>query len=320
MPTDDPRYNFNGPIDDEEYKRRSEAKARRRKKRQTQRLVLVGAFALAAILLIVCIVLFFRAIFGKNKAPASTSVPSVSVSIPEPEPVYAHPIAPDPTLWSLQLVNVQTPLPDNFTVADDQLGSIVQGGVAFWFDGRIVEGLNQMIADCNANVEGGSLAIVSGYRSPKTQNDRFARLIEVLVGQGQSAAEAEVMARQIEPPSGLSEHQLGLAVDFVTGTVNEPSQLFAETPEYQWLIQNAANYGFILRYPVEKEGITGILSQPYHFRYVGVEGAQAIVGAGISLEEYMLAVPEAASDPADASTPASVPAATPSSTGSLPTD
>lgn len=309
MSTDDSKYNFDGPIDEEEYKRRAQAKAKRRKKRQNQRLILVGAFALAAVLLVICIVLFFRAIFGK-KTPAPVSSSSVvSVSSTPPEPVYTHPVAPDPTLWSLKLVNVQNPLPESFAMPDDNLASVVQGGVAYWYDSRITESLKQMIADCNANVEGGSLAIISGYRSPKTQNGRYAYLLEVLQGQGMSAADADAKARQIDPPSGLSEHQLGLAVDFITATVNEPSQLFAETPEYQWLMQNAANYGFIMRYSLEKEMITGVLNQPYHFRYVGAEEAKIISGAGISLEEYLLAVPQvapviSAQEPAQSTAPA----------------
>lgn len=305
----DPQYNFNGPINDEEYRRRAEAKAKRRKKRQMQRLALLGGFALAAILLIVAIVMFFRSIFGKDgKDVSSSSVPPSSISVAEPEPVYAHPVAPDPTLWSLMLVNVQKPLAEDFSLADDQLASIVQGGVAYWFDTRIVDSLNQMIADCNAGVEGGSLAIVSGYRSANNQNGRFTHLVEVLKGQGYSDAEADILARQSEPPAGFSEHQIGLAVDFVTGTVNEASLDFASTPEFQWLTQNAANYGFILRYPSEKESITGVTVQPYHWRYVGVEEAKAISGAAICLEEYVMAVspdaatPESTADPVD-STP-----------------
>ena len=307
---ENPQYNFNGPIDEEEYRRRAEAKAKRRKKRQMQRFALLGAFALAAILLVVAIVMFFRSIFGKDgktKVPPSSSSPS---SMAEPEPQFTHPIAPDPTLWNLKLVNVQSPLGDDFALADDQLNSVVQGGVAYWFDARIVDQLKQMITDCNANVEGGSLAIISGYRSPNNQNGRFSHLVEVLKGQGYADAEADILARQMDPPAGLSEHQIGLAVDFITGAVNEPSMDFAGTPEFQWLSQNAANYGFILRYSSEKEGITGVKVQPYHFRFVGVEEAQAISGAGICLEEYVMALPEASATTAD--DPAASTAADPS--------
>ncbi len=294
-------YNLNGPIDEEEYRRRALAKAKRRKKRQMQRLLLLAGFAVAAILLIVVIVILFRNIFGGGgDKPVSSAPPSsfTPVSVPEPEPQFEYPIAPDPSLWSLQLVNVQHPLEATHRIPDENLTSIVEGVVPYWFDNRITETLQQMIDDCNAQVEGGSLHVTSGYRGPDTQNARYQRLIDVYTGQGKSAAEADVLARQIDPPSGLSEHQIGLAVDFVTGTVTEPIQAFDQTPEFQWLMENAANYGFILRYPQEKEAITGILYQPYHWRYVGneKEDAHAIMTAGICLEEYMAALPATESD------------------------
>ena len=69
--------------------------------------------------------------------------------------------------------------------------------------------------------------------------------------------------------------------------MQQPGDAFAQTPEYQWLLANAANYGFILRYPENKVNITGMLFSPYHFRYVGVEDATIISQAGISLEEFI---------------------------------
>lgn len=62
---------------------------------------------------------------------------------------------------------------------------------------------------------------------------------------------------------------------------------YAETPEAQWLLEHAADYGFILRYPKEKEEITGIIWEPWHFRYVGVENAAKIKESGLCLEEYL---------------------------------
>ena len=60
-----------------------------------------------------------------------------------------------------------------------------------------------------------------------------------------------------------------------------------QTPEAQWLYENAADYGFILRYPKDKTEITGTSFEPWHYRYVGVEDAQKIMDAGVCLEEYL---------------------------------
>lgn len=296
---EEPLLGFNSEETEEDYRRRQAVKAKRRQQRRNQRLILLGAFGLAAILLIVGVIMIFRAIFGggKEKTPPPTPVDPAAITFEaptsEPAPILPHPVAPDPTAWNLQLVNAQHLLSPTHEIPVDQLGSIVQDGVAYYFDARIVEQLQAMMNDCNAN-EGYSLKITSGYRGPSNQNKRYNDLVASLKAQGMSEAEADIMARQIEPPSGGSEHQVGLAVDFITGTVAEPSQAFAETPEYQWLIANAANYGFILRYTAEKEPITGVLAQPYHFRYVGVDDAHAITGAGISLEEYLMATSPAA--------------------------
>ena len=59
------------------------------------------------------------------------------------------------------------------------------------------------------------------------------------------------------------------------------------TAGYKWLFANCAKYGFILRYPKGKETVTGVIYEPWHFRYVGTDAAQTIMTQGISLEEYL---------------------------------
>ena len=83
-------------------------------------------------------------------------------------------------------------------------------------------------------------------------------------------------------PPGYSEHQTGLAFDISDGSTN-----FEKTSAYKWLIENCANYGFILRYPKGKEQITGLSFEPEHFRYVGVYIAREIMEKGLTLEEYL---------------------------------
>lgn len=301
----EPHGYYDTNMSEEEFQRRQAAKAKRRKKRRTQKMMLIGAFILAAVLLLVAIIAIFSAIFG-GSAPSSSSVPSSVSSAPAPvssAPLFTYPTAADPTEWSLKLVNGNHALPDGFEMqegtGDGQLGTIVQNGVAYYFDNRIIDPLSRMMADCNEQVEGGSLAIISGYRGWGTQQTRWSDAYSALVDSGQTPEMAAVLVEAIEQSPGQSEHQIGLAVDFVTGIIQTPAIEFASTPEFLWLMDNAAAYGFIIRYPSEKENITGVTVQPYHFRYVGEEHARAIKGAAISLEEYLVAVPEAPEDAGD---------------------
>ena len=87
---------------------------------------------------------------------------------------------------------------------------------------------------------------------------------------------------------GTSEHALGLALDLISNEYTELDERQEETPEAKWLAQNCHKYGFILRYPPEKTNITGIIYEPWHYRYVGEEHAAKIMEKGITLEEYLL--------------------------------
>ena len=84
--------------------------------------------------------------------------------------------------------------------------------------------------------------------------------------------------------AGFSEHQTGLAVDVYNGTVNYTS--FEKTKEFTWMNENAHKYGFILRYPKEKENITGYSYESWHYRYVGKEIAEYIHNNNITYDEY----------------------------------
>ncbi len=112
----------------------------------------------------------------------------------------------------------------------------------------------------------------SGFRSYETQE----RLYENYVAQdGQEAAD------RYSARPGFSEHQTGLAID-----LNDVSDTFGDTPEGKWVAAHAAEYGFILRYPADKEEQTGYQYEPWHIRYVGEELAQNITDRGLCFEEY----------------------------------
>ena len=86
---------------------------------------------------------------------------------------------------------------------------------------------------------------------------------------------------------GSSEHQTGLAFDVAFIRNNEYSLIALETdPEIKWLLKNAYKYGFILRYPKDKENITGYSYEPWHYRFVGIKLAKMLYKNNLTLEEY----------------------------------
>ncbi len=98
---------------------------------------------------------------------------------------------------------------------------------------------------------------------------------------------AEEKAGTVVAVPGTSEHQLGLAVDLVSSEHVQLDEGAEKTEGYKWLVKNCHKYGFILRYPNGATDITGIIYEPWHFRYVGEEAAAEIMEAGITLEEYL---------------------------------
>lgn len=85
-----------------------------------------------------------------------------------------------------------------------------------------------------------------------------------------------------------NEHGTGYAADITPSTDYTAQDTgFADTRAYQWLTAYAAEYGFILRYPEDRQAITGVVFEPWHWRYVGVENALAIRASGLSLEEFL---------------------------------
>ena len=119
-------------------------------------------------------------------------------------------------------------------------------------------------------------------------------LFENYLSQGKtklSAADAKKVALSYSAEPGTSEHQTGLCVDFITEEMAGNLDTSFENYEvFTWLSENAYKFGFILRYPKEKEGITGYTYEPWHYRFVGREAATDIHYSGLTLEEYLGAV------------------------------
>lgn len=120
-----------------------------------------------------------------------------------------------------------------------------------------------------------SIIGVSAFRSYKYQDNLYNYYVQEKGIKYADSASAR---------PGHSEHQTGLALD-VMGSNNDYN-LFGETNEFKWMIKNAYKYGFILRYPKNKEHITGFKYEPWHWRYVGIKVAKIIHNNNITLEEY----------------------------------
>ncbi|AUM94897.1 TPA: M15 family metallopeptidase [Clostridium botulinum] len=119
---------------------------------------------------------------------------------------------------------------------------------------------------------------VSGYRSYNYQVNVYNNSV---YRNGQQHA-----YKYVAQP-GSSEHQTGLAMDIVSTEYTNLDENFVNTRAYKWLKENCYKYGFIIRYPKEKENITGYNFEPWHIRYVGTEAATEIMNKGITLEEYL---------------------------------
>ncbi len=134
-----------------------------------------------------------------------------------------------------------------------------------------------------AKKDGITLTPYSGYRSYIHQEWNYNNLTSVYMNQyGLSRKTAAKKAAEVILPPGTSEHNLGLAMD-VCNTLDS----FAYSKEYAWLMKNAQNYGFILRYPEEKQSVTGVSYEPWHWRFVGIKNAKLIKKSGLCLEEWL---------------------------------
>jgi len=124
------------------------------------------------------------------------------------------------------------------------------------------------------------LFAISGYRSYDTQEQIFQYNVERM-----GSVEA---ANRFSARPGESEHQTGLAMDVSTREMGFAlEEALGETTAGKWLVANAAQFGFIIRYPEGKENITGYQYEPWHLRYVGEDAACEIMANGLTLEEYL---------------------------------
>ena len=138
-----------------------------------------------------------------------------------------------------------------------------------------------------AEKAGVPLQMVSPYRSIQKQDRLFTQSVNSYISQGYSESEAIKRANRSRTFTGTSEHNTGLGFDILQKGNWTLSQSFDQTAQFKWLTEHAREYGFILRYQKDKTSITGIMYEPWHFRFVGVENAKKINSMDMCLEEYI---------------------------------
>ena len=196
-----------------------------------------------------------------------------------------------PDDWNLILANRTHPLPDDFEV---ELKSI---GGGHKIDARAYDDYTAMVQA--ARKEGVYVYVTSSYRSMDKQISLHEAKIEEGVMMGYSYVAAKERAAEVVAVPGTSEHQAGLALDFVSSEYRRLDEKQENTKGFQWLKEHCYDYGFILRYPNGKTESTGIIYEPWHFRYVGLKAAKEIKASGQTLEEYLGAIPIADGTPVE---------------------
>lgn len=256
---------------DERISVRSSRRIRMIARRGQARTMLISFFGVIAALVITALLAL----------PHLTQEPSEAAAEVEaaPHPTVQPTVQPTAAVFEqhgdyrLVLVNEDVAIPDDFVLTTRAYGGVEVNSLMYTDMCALLDA---------AYADGHVLWLASGYRSVETQTGILERAVESRMRGGMTREAAYEHASLTIQAPGFSEHHTGLAIDF-----NEVNYEFEESGEYAWLSAHAAEYGFIERYPKDKEEITGIDYEPWHYRYVGKEHAQAMKSLGMCLEEYV---------------------------------
>ena len=213
---------------------------------------------------------------------SSVSKSTVSVKAADGEAVTSLPSTGEVNKWYLKIANYQNKLSKDYIPDTTSIRSqYVMQDDGKRFNSLAIDSLHEMFDAAKA--EGVSLKSKSSYRSYSLQETLYANKIQrVMDEEGLPRAEAEVEAAKVVAIPGTSEHALGLAVD-----INSVETSFENTNAFKWLKKNAEKYGFVLRFPKDKQDITKIIYEPWHWRYVSPEHAKKMNELSMCLEEYV---------------------------------
>ena len=164
------------------------------------------------------------------------------------------------------------------------------GAVAYHAPGKQLQpaaaGAYRAMADAAGQV-GIRLTLEGGYQTAEQAKQDFDARKQGYLDGGMDDAQADARAASIVPRPGCNERVTGLAALILAEGYDTLDTGFANTDAFRWLSAYAADYGFILRWPEDRQAATGMVFQPWHWRYVGVENARAIAASGLSLEEFL---------------------------------
>lgn len=221
-----------------------------------------------SVILIACMCMGIAACTAAEPPTPSPSADPTPTPTPTPEPVDDGLPDIDPTSWEFVLVN-----PWNEMQGETPELEYFEGVL---YDARIIEPMSEFAK--GARAAGHTFYAFSGYRDLATQTYLFNRKVSQV---------GEEKARTIVAYPGTSEHHTGLAADIADGRYSTLTAELEQTALYKWMVEHCAEYGFIVRYPNGKSEITGIIYEPWHFRYVGVEAATYIMENDLTLEEFL---------------------------------
>lgn len=240
-----------------------------------------------------------KAIFGKKSdgktnsdisgsSLSSEATSSTELTSSESTPSYpaVGPNGLDANFSILLLVNDKNPLPEDY----DYEGNLTTiptnyiNGMLNQIDKDVWNYMKAMI-DAQRETQTDSknwLYVRSPYRSYATQKMLFTNQINRNLNAGLSSEEAETKAATVVTRPGRSEHNTGFSADF-----NIAEDSFESTPMFTWMQEHAAEYGFVLRFPKDKQDKTGIVYESWHYRFVGINTAKEMNRLNMCLEEYV---------------------------------
>lgn len=223
---------------------------------------------------------------SQGSSTVNESVSDVQSEDPTPSYPATGPNGLDANFSQLLLVNAQNPLPEDY----DYEGNLTEiptkyiNGMLKQIDKNVWPYMQAMIdAQRAAETDPKNwLYVRSPYRSYATQKMLFTQETDKWLKTGLSSEEAEAKAATVVTRPGTSEHNTGFSADF-----NIAEDSFESTPMFTWMQEHAADYGFVLRFPKDKQEITGITYESWHYRFVGINNAKEMNRLNMCLEEYV---------------------------------
>lgn len=276
----------------------TERQIARRKAIIRRRIFLGACFAVLALVVALIIFIISAVTSYKNDTQNSSDILTSSISSDSSEPEVSEEESSTETESSskesssqtpadnnldadfscLLLVNGSNPLPDTYD--SEVRASLVEIDKQYRNNDNVTQihkdvypYITAMVAAAQA--DGVGLKVWSPFRSYAIQKDLFQKQVNRVGGDEEKAA--TVVARP-----GTSEHNTGLCADF-----NMASDAFENTQMYSWMTENAEDYGFVMRYRKDKQPITGVIHESWHWRFVGIKHAKKMNELDMCLEEYV---------------------------------